>query len=220
MRIPLDGDGGFVMRRYIVDVVGLVVWLLVAAPVHAFDGQRGGFVLGFGVGPAVTSYTQTLYAADGTEMWASDRENQFGIGTDLKIGGGIGRRLLLYYINRVSWFTLDVGHDAIFANSVGLVGLSYYFQDESPALYVLGLVGLSTWDAPFEENWDAQVGFGLGAGLGWEFSRHWSLEATFNWGNPGGEEFPATDEYGNLVGSLELETNPVSILITVNGLAY
>jgi hypothetical protein len=209
------------MRRYvIVDVVGLVVWLLIAAPVHAFDGRRGGFVLGFGVGPAVTSYTQALYAVDGTEMWTSDRINRFGIGTDFKIGGGIGKRLLLYYVNRVSWFTLDDGNDTIFANSVGLLGASYYFRNASPSFYILGLVGLSTWDAPFEENWNALVGLGLGAGLGWEFSRHWSLEATFNWGDPGGEQLPTTDEYGNLIGYSEWELNPVSIMITVNGLAY
>jgi opacity protein-like surface antigen len=176
---------------------------------HAFDGQRKGFILGFGAGPSMTSFTQTI-SYDG-DSYTSDRENKIGAATDFKIGAGLNEQFLIYYVNRMTWFSLDniIGESVIIGNSVGLLGVSYYLQETSPSPYILGLVGMSTWDAPFESDSDAWIGFGIGAGFGYEFSPHWSFEGTINYGNPGKEE-----------GGLEVSSSAFSICATINFLAY
>lgn len=199
------------MRIGTVVLLVAATMLVAASAAHAFNGKRRGFILGFGVGGGLTSFTQTLtvpaYGYDET----SGRENEFSIATDFKIGGGFNEQFLLYYVNRVSWFSIEnvFEEDVTIANSVGLVGVSYYFQQTAPSPYLLGLVGVSMWDAPFESGASSQTGFGIGGGVGWEFSRHWSLEATINWGLPRDKE-----------SGIEVKTNAFSVLVTINGLAY
>ncbi len=179
---------------------GVCLWVSGAS---AFDGERGGFVLGFGAGVGLTSFTQTIDDFDGAAT--SDRQNEFSLGSDFKIGGGIGDRFLLYYVNRIAWLNVDndLYRNEMIVNGVGLLGASYYFQETAPSWYVLGLLGISTWGS-LDEG-DSEAGFGVGAGAGWEFTRHWSVEATINWGKP-------SEDW--------VETNAVSFLVTINGLAY
>ncbi len=209
---------------------GLVAFLLVAAIVvaatsaSALDGTRKGFILGFGIGPSATSWSMEMSASLGplSASVESETESNFGIGTDFKIGGGITEKFLLYYENRVSWFGFDyefidfngnvIATETItFAYGVGLLGASYYFQVEAPSLYILGSVGVSTWSAPFDDSWgDAWVGVGLSGGMGYEFAKHWSIEGTVNYGNPGTEMFPGVD----------FNMNALAFVVTVGGMLY
>jgi hypothetical protein len=191
------------MRFSSLAVVVTAIGCLCAGGASAFDGKRSGFVLGFGAGAGWTSFTRTVDT--GTYSESSDRQDKLSVGTDFKIGAGIGDRFLLYYVNRVAWFQVE---DAFFDKdlkyaAVGLLGASYYFGDASPSFYLLGLVGTSNW-VSFDDG-GSMMGFGVGAGAGWEFTRHWSVEATVNWGNPG-EDW--------------VETSVFSFLVTLNGLAY
>jgi len=209
---------------------GLVTFILVAiiaisaGSASALDGTRKGFILSFGIGPGVTSWEQeisgTFFGIDVSAK--SDKESSFGVTTDFKIGGGITEQFLLYYENRVAWFSVDyVYTDAdgdilatetiTFAHAIGGVGVSYYLKTEAPSLYFLGSIGLSTWSAPFESTWgDTWAGVGLSAGVGYEFAKHWSAEGTFNFGKPGTELFPGID----------YTVNAVSFLFTVGGTLY
>ncbi len=211
------------MRRSLFVGSILGVMLIAAGTARAFDEQRSGFILGFGIGPSVTSFTQETINFGfftPTTTQNTPRESEFGLGTSFKIGAGIGEQIMIYYVNNVSWFSVVdsvrtpsntlLTNDVIIANSVGLVGISYYFEETSPSPYVMGLIGVSVWDAPFEEGASALVGFGLGAGVGWEFKPHWSLEATVNWGKP--------SDVLLIFG--EVEVNAVSFMITIAGLAY
>lgn len=197
------------MRGKFVVFLSVVLVVVVATSVQAFDGKRKGFILGGGAGLGVTSFDQTL-RVPGFQDATSDRESKLGLATEFKIGGGFNDQFLLYYVNRAAWFSIEniFSQDVTIANSVGLVGISYYFQPTSPSPYLVAVLGISSWDAPFEDT-TAQVGVGLGAGLGYEFARHWSLEATINWGQPSDEDL-----------GVEVETDALSVLLTISGLAY
>lgn len=182
--------------RGLAAVITVATVIVTATSVFALDGTRKGFVIGFGVGPGMTSYT----------VEDSDRESKFAAATDFKIGGGISEKLLVYYENRVSWFSHDLPTESVTAaNGIGLAGVSYYFKADVPSFYVLGSVGLSSWSYPFESTSDTWAGFGVSAGAGYEFAKHFSAEATVNWGNPGKDN---------------VTVNALSVLVTVGALAY
>lgn len=205
--------------RGVVTLVVLTAVIVTATSACAFNGERSGFILGFGLGPGYTNFSQE---AGGTE---SDSEGKMSIVSDFKIGGGFNEQFLLYYENRVSWFKMTAIDEAYYdpysneitftekdvtiAHAVGLVGMSYYFKTEVPSFYALGSIGVSTWSAPFETNSDTWVGFGISGGVGYEFAKHWSVEGTLNWGNPSTDVLDGT-----------VTTKVFSVLFTISGLAY
>jgi hypothetical protein len=130
------------------------------------------------------------------------------------IGGGITEQFVLYYENRVAWFSTDVftlrGEQSLTTVfSVGLLGASYYTKAEAPSLYALGSIGTSTWMTPFESGTDSFYGLGVSAGFGYEFRAHWGVEATVNWGNPKKDSAGVERSYSGL-----------SVLVTVGAMAY
>jgi len=205
--------------RGIVTLLVLTAVIVTATSVCAFNGERKGFVLGFGIGPGYTNFSQELGGIE------SDSEGKASIVTDFKIGGGFNEQFLLYYENRLSWFKLTVVDevyydpfadevtftetDVTIAHGIGLVGMSYYFKTEAPSFYVLGSVGVSSWSAPFETNSDMWVGFGISAGVGYEFAKHWAIEGTLNYGNPSTDQFTS-----------DATTTAFSALFTISALAY
>ena len=70
---------------------------------HAFaqpaEAQRSGFIIGFGLGPGLASYTRTL-----TGQPSSDRATEFGLGTDFHIGGVLGDSFELYFMSKLIFF--------------------------------------------------------------------------------------------------------------------
>ena len=122
-----------------------------------------------------------------------ERQNSVAVATDFRIGGGITKQFTLYYVNRLAWFKVsdDVWiKEFTTAFGVGLIGLSYYFKTEAPSGYILGSVGTSSWQFPFDEGTGSAGGFGLSGGFGYEFTKYWAFEATLNWGQP--EDDPLT----------------------------
>jgi len=180
-----------------------------ATSARAFDGKRRGFVLGGSAGLAITSFTQTLEI--GHQSATSDRESRAGLATEFRIGGGISDRFLVYYANRVAWFSLDnaLGNTVTIASSIGLVGVSYYLVGVSPSWYLHGLLGLSSWDTPFESDSEAWTGIGAGAGIGYEFSPHWSIEGSIN-----------VSSSSRTVLGIKGSTDAVSFQATVAGMAF
>ena len=105
------------------------------------------------------------------------------------------------------------------ANGFGGIGATYYLNPGETSYYVMGAAGFSAWTAPFEsDDWLTPVldhsrtwfGSGFLGGVGWEFLRHWSLEATVVWGNPS-----QSGDFG-----LNVDTSSLSLLVLLTGLAY
>jgi len=203
--------------------VTVTVIILTAVPAMAFDSQRKGFILGGGLGLAGTSFKQKL--SGGGESTESETETKPGLLTDFRIGFGPSDQLLLYYFNHVTWFSIEnvLSQDVTIANGVGGIGISYYFTPKktdggrehlefspfTPAWFISGGLGLSSWATPFEEGSETWSGFGLWFGGGYEFSRHWSVELTIGHGNP-----------SKTSGGFKAESNSTTFGVSITGLAY
>jgi opacity protein-like surface antigen len=196
--------------------------LLVASSAHAFDGNRKGFILGFGLGGGMASFTQTLEHAGLSAT--SDRENKGAFATDFKIGAGLNEQFMIYYVARSSWVSVEnklwvFGTDDVqivpldekitILSQVGGLGATYFLSEESSSAYFLGAIGLGSWSSPFESGGSTWLGIGLTGGVGFEFAKHWSAEATVSWSEPSDEE-----------GGLKAESNVISVLVTIQGTAY
>lgn len=201
------------MGKTFFTILIIFILLFLTVTVSAFDGKRKGFILGGGIGPGFTSFTQELSFWDpffGYTKIKSDRENKAALMTDFKIGYAPTDFWEIYYTSKVSWFGLEsVSGDVTIANGLGALGATYYFKPEAPSLFVAGGIGISTWSAPFESGSDTWIGFGLFAGAGYEFARHFNVELDLLWGKPGDSEF-----------GIDVSTNALSVRVTVNALAY
>lgn len=170
-------------------VCGLVLLLLVAmvvSPANAFDNNRQGFMLSVGAGPSMTNY----------EMYYDGDESKFGGGTDFKIGGGINNQVQLYWLARTAFFSQDYPRYTLYGGFVGTEsvtymngfyggGISYFFRPQAPSWYMVGALGLVTLSAPFDDDFDdySESGTGFSFGAGYEFSRHWMIEASWSVGD-------------------------------------
>jgi hypothetical protein len=207
-----------------------VLSLFVTTSAHAFDGQRKGFLLGFGVGSGRTSTDQKVrltyaYGEYGKyaygKFWpdvavskslrqpTKTSENKLPLMTDFKIGFAPDNSWAIYYTSKVSWFRITnvYGDNVRVANGLGAAAVSYWFKPQAPSLFIAGGFGFSTWALPFEENPpDTWTGSGLFVGGGYEGSRHVSLESYLCWGDP------------KISGKASIET--FSFMLTFNVLGY
>jgi opacity protein-like surface antigen len=199
------------MSSRAVGVVTAVCLLLgLSTTALAFDGKRKGFTLGGGLGGGFTSFKQE-FALPLLPTVQSETESKGAFVTDLRIGYGPSEQLDICYVNKVSWFAMTnvLNESVTIVNSTGGLGLTYYFAPQAPSVYLLGLIGLSTWAAPFESNSDTWVGFGVGGGIGYEFVPHWAVEGSLSYGNPQTSSGPLT-----------LTTKATSLRLSLNVLGY
>ncbi|MCX6601474.1 MAG: hypothetical protein NT025_07915 [bacterium] len=181
----------------------IVACMVIGLTTHAkaWDGERKGFVLGIGLGPGYTTFKQKFGS------YERDRENKGALVTDFKIGYAPTNQLALYWMSKVSWFSMTYGLDDKVTTTAGTAGLgaSYYVQPRAPSAFVCGGIGYSTWSWPFEEDAESWMGLGLTAGGGYEFARYWNVEGNLIWGNPSKDG---------------CETDFVTFKVTVNVLGY
>ena len=229
------------MRSWITYVTVATVLLGTPVASHAFDDRHKGFVLGFGVGPGLTSFTQDM-VSELFEQRTSSRQTKMSIATDLKIGWGFNDQLIVYYTAKVTWFQ----HDDVFlyddlltddkefewvidgfdaqtksvwiASGVAGLGVTYFLSPESPFSITAG-GGFATWTAPLEDdtwlspfNDHSQTWFGPGAFAGFGWE-FWD-----HWIVEGTAMWTNPTETGDL--SFEVNSNVVSFLLTLNGLLY
>ena len=143
-----------------------------AKNVHAFDGEKSGFVLGLGPGLGWARNDLTFAT-----------ESKFAVKSDFLIGLGLGNgQTLITWSSKVLWY--DSGGITI-ASGTGGLGLTHFLNQDSDSMYFSGVIGFNSISAPFESNTTDEYGFGLGIGIGKEFSKNWLIGLDGSWGKPG-----------------------------------
>lgn len=155
------------MKKKFVILLLLTVFLASFAPeARAFDGDRKGFVLNLGAG---AGQGKLKVSGDGGSL----SEDGTGFSTVFKIGGGVSEQVVLYYTNRVIWWSSE----GVSVNTgMSAAGVSYFFQPQAPAFFLTGALGLGVAKV---EDFDAESGIGFGIGAGFEFSRNWTVEIQY-----------------------------------------
>ncbi len=180
------------MRR-ILFISMLLLFFYVSSFGMAFDNHRRGFIIGGLGGIAVNTLKdvrEDVKGGDGTNI---------ALHIDFRIGGGFkGDKFMLYFWYVMNWLyplfmVRGVGDTDFVITGIEGLGVSYYFKPTSPSLYINAGIGLPLWDG-------LALGAGAMGGIGYEFTRHWSVECSVMWGNS--ISFDAN--YNNLAISLSI----------------
>ncbi len=130
--------------------------------------------------------TQRHSAEDSSSAAASvrasrrgDLDTKVGLATDFKIGAMIGQSVQRCYGDKMN----STGGELVDGQGTGVGGLGITDQRER-GFRIDGLVGFSSWVVYLDNNSDAEVGFGAGAGVGYEFAKHWVVNLDGSWGLP------------------------------------
>jgi len=141
--------------------------LLLVAPLtaSAFDGDRKGFMLNLGLGFGQGKLSGSSDSVDGT-----------GFGTDFKIGAGTSSQLMIYYTNRVVWYSPD-GASSTWYNGMSAAGVSYFLNPDAPSFFFSGALGIGVISA--FDGLASESGFGFTLGVGYEFARNFIGEINY-----------------------------------------
>ena len=153
-----------IMTRRVVSVIVLHLFFLCNDTTSslAFDGNRKGFLLGFGAGPGYVAANSSS-SSRRDESWSS-------IQTTIKLGHGFTEQFQLYFSAK-AFFNRDFSP---FLQASPSLGGSYYISASPTAIYLVvggGVVYFSSFSSS-----GPYVGPTIHAGLGMEFHRKWTLE--------------------------------------------
>ena len=189
------------------------------ARVFSTRADREGFIWGIGVGTGMANYTQSLVeywgdAYEGPLLEARGTESAFI--TNFRMGHGLTDQVLFYYTSRIAWIPLrNLYRDTVIANGTAGLGVTIYPNAKSN-FYFSGSIGLSTlatWFPPLELEKARPTGLAVSAGIGYEFYPHSSVDLTVSFGNASRTDI---DEKNHI----ELTNEVVTVVLTLNGLAY
>lgn len=161
------------MRRPATIALFVTVFFAVfaALPLAAQDdgeSQRKGFFIGYGLGPGITT---------------GDPDTKVGLAAEFKMGATVGESVLVYYNARGNTF----GGEFVDLNLSAFHGLGVAYEVPSaPGFSINGGVGISSWWTFTDGEIDADVGFGLAGGFGYEFIDHFVFNVGATWGQPVG----------------------------------
>lgn len=147
-------------RNLVLGALGLCVALVAAQPAAA---QRKGFIIGFGLG------------GGWSKIEGGSRD--FGLATDFKIGAQVSDAARVYYSGKSLLFGVT-GADLGISGLQGL-GVDYVM---SSGVYLSGGVGLANLNILLDSQLEGESGFGLSAGLGYEFADLWMVDFDLTWG--------------------------------------
>ena len=134
---------------------------LFASNAHSFDGNREGFVFGFGAGLGILTSP------------GLDHSNQTGVQTDLTIGVGLSDNVEFHYTGKQFWYS-EGGEFFSLANP--MIGLTYYLKPQAPSGFLSASAGPSIGVAFWEGGGGLLAGPGFHVGVGYEFSPHWNIK--------------------------------------------
>lgn len=167
--------------------------LFITIDAFAFDKERKGFILGFGLGPGYSTYSEIISLSSTGAQQSDESLNKVSLFTDFKIGYAPSNQLMIYWMSKVGWFGReDTIHsttggprkeDVTVAIGVGGVGVTYFFQPKAPSIFVSAGGGFSARSYPFK-GYEPWLSYGLAGSVGWEFKENWALELSAIWGKP------------------------------------
>jgi hypothetical protein len=156
----------------------LITFSILTSKASAFDGNRKGFIIGFGLGVGITSTSNSdeVNYPDGSQRTFKDTHTRLAIMNDRKFGYAPNDLWEMYLTNK-SAFTGNVD------NSDGVIGFAVtkFSTSQLPAkFYTFGLgvpyMGTISW------NFDSD-NFGLFGGFGYEFRKHLNMEFDLLYGH-------------------------------------
>lgn len=177
----------------------LVVTLAVASEADAFDGERHGFHLEFGLG-AGSAPVERSRNLDWSQQSVHAQASPV---IRFRAGWGIGHRLLLQYVGDLWLTTTDyAGHiNSFYTTGAEGIGATYFFRNESPAVLLEAGVGHSSADAGSSSRGSGLCVWG---GVGYEPWRGWL--ARFTLGSDGAADdmavFGADTEHDKTIAAL------------------
>lgn len=164
-----------------------ILILLIASNIMAFNGERRGFLLGFGMGPGL----MPLNGGNKIVLFNSD----------FRIGHGFSDKFQLYLSAKTAW-AKDEYCNQMKIFGIGGIGMSYYCSKSNLLVYITSSVGLTLMNTTIGPEFRP----GLSFGIGYEFSKHWSLEGTFICQSTTSHTFYERDIYPVLCYKLTLNT--------------
>lgn len=152
----------------------LLLLLTVANSSFAFNGQRKGFVLGFGAGGGMVSWDQNLDRKGWGPFQSDDSEKRGALLTDFELGYAPSDRLMIVYCNSVTWFRFQVAYESFRTAASGVTGarLTYFLRPQAPSAFVSGSIGFASFATPFDSEFESANGIGGGIRIGYEWRRH------------------------------------------------
>lgn len=152
----------------------LALSLFITSESKAFDGQRKGFMFGFGLGAGWVHAEEPRY-------WGGNYGVDLnGFITHLKIGGAANERLALHYSGVQ---TFNIGENG-FTLAFPSIGATYFLRDKAPSPMIMTAIGVSLGFGdgyyPLGTGDITAVGSGVGIlfGVGYEFQQHMTIEVT------------------------------------------
>lgn len=157
--------------------------------------NRKGFIIGGGIGLGGLSMTASAGGGSVTE-------SRLVFQTDFKIGYAPTNTLEIYYVNKVAWWGES---DVTLIQGLSSIGFSNYLNAQTATgIFLTGGIGVSVLAAPFEDV-SSSSGFGLFGGVGYEFTKHWSVQGDLLYSN--------IEDSG-------VTLNSLGIRIVLSGLSY
>ena len=161
-------------------VVTALVLSLSLVGVRDLLAQRSGFIIGFGIGVGVTTWTEGF-----DDFPTSDSRTEVGVATDLKIGAQVSQSFQIYYVGRANWFVPE--GQALHVAGISALGVTYVLP--SAPVHLSAGIGLATWTEIDLYSDEGFTGFGFTGGVGWEFADQWLVDLAATYGMPGESSF-------------------------------
>jgi len=163
------------LSRIFLIVLVVIIGTAITTESHAWDGQRKGFLFGCGFG-----WGRMDVEVGNWEIAPPGRKNVSDGIWKFKLGYAPSNHFQLYWEHK-SFFS-DLGYisgDPSFTNALSALGMSYYFNSQSPSPFLCAGYGKAKWTS----QGDLKKGYGLFVGAGFEFVRNANIKFDFSYGN-------------------------------------
>ncbi len=145
--------------------------------------SRKGLLTSIGFGVGVVSLHQ-IFHLDGPD-WKSPTYTKLALRTSVRLGYAPSDYFVPYICSNYSWFRFDFAateDDEIARTGLLGIGMAFYTSSTYPSGYLFVEVGQASFGAPFAKEVGIRRGAGAAVGIGYVFSRRYSIELSTNYG--------------------------------------